>query len=731
MNNGKKLPTYRFPKSTRYLFTHNQIMKLFSFLFFLLSGFCAFRKPIDKGDPVFIRARETVTDTQTFIDTETKNPTFYHRNTDSLFVDPESFGARGDGVHDDWQAIQNAIDFVVANEAKIKTVVFKSARYKSSKPILIYSWNGKNYGQVTIDLIGQSSFFQGSGSGTVIDFNGNTSDFGIGIQVGKGCRIIGLELVGGFKPPVLTGFDFFNCSFSNFTDHVSRDQGYSPYAGIVIDPFGYSVPSDGGYPGYTSFYRGNSSGGSTGIEITDCFVSNFVVGLITSPNGQTQNAELLYVEKMQFENCKVCIVGCQAQEKLNVVKHVACWGGTHTFFLSGMGVGGYGANTPGNWYIEGVNIAGAVVRLFAIGSGGYFPVYFKNVYTESLGSIGIATGGQPLTCEDCSLDLSYQQSSAIMDWQFTGTMHFKDCSIRMYGSNYPVTLNGGVYDNCIFETVPFAINASFHNCSQGIGVTDDQVYPQNGLVSAYGNTNFYQYWAEVTTHRYIESKHGELITGLWELNNPSYTLSFNNSRVATITVTEPNVYFVGGMLFQSGDNRSVTPLGIVTAIAGKTLTISYLCPSVKSGNLYSLTCMYPVYQLPLFMGDLTAGSNTISNVIISTNDMYPDLSQVVGKVIKSSGGITFGNYGDYTKILSINGSTMTFLGKVHRNYPGCIFKNYSHKSFVQKTVNSGEPLANEIYDKEDLIILLDKTYRVKKAGFYNAGSEKDAKFTSP
>ena len=706
-------------------------MKLITILFFVLPGICAFSRPSDKGNPVFHRGRYRVEDSRTIIETEVKTSTVYQRNPDSLFVNPESFGARGDGVHDDWKAIQDAVDFVVANQARIKTVVFKSSRYKSSKPIMVYSWNGNNYNQVTIDLIGQSSFWQGSQGGTVLDFSSNKLNFGIGIQLGKGCRIKGLTLVGGFQSPQLTGYDFFSCSFENFTDHISRDQPYSPNAGIVVDPFGAHVPADGGYPGMSSWYRAKGSGGSTGIEFEDIFISNFVIGLITSPSGQTSNAELIHVDKIQFENLKVCIVGCQDQEKLNVVKHAACWGGTHTFFLSGMGVHGYGANTPGNWYIEGVNIAGAVVRLVAIGNGGYFPTYFKNVYAESLGSIGIATGGQPITCEDCSIDLTYQQSSAIMDWQFRGTMHFKDCSIRMYGSNYPLTLNGGTYDNCVFETIPFAINASFHDCSQGIGATQDLVYPQNGLVSAYGNTNFYQYWAEVTTHSYIESRHGELFTGIWELNNSTYKLTFDNSRIATITVTEPAVYFVGALLYQSGDNRSVTPLGIVTGISGNKLTISYLCPSVKSGNSYSLTCMYPVYQLPLFMGDLTAGTNTISNVVISTNDMYPDLSMVPGNVIKTSGGITFGNYGDYTKILSIKGSTMTFLGKVYKDCSGCIFKNYTHKNFVQKTVNSGEPLSTEIYDKDDMIILLDKTYRVKKAGFYNAGLDKESKFATP
>ncbi|HEV3223935.1 MAG TPA: hypothetical protein VGZ90_13695 [Puia sp.] len=634
-----------------------------------------------------------------------QNPTSISYKDSVPFVTPEAFGAIGDGKHDDGPAYQNMADYICANQDVIKAVVCKSARYKCNNPILFYRFSGTNYNAVTIDLIGQSSFWQGSG-GTVFDFSGNSQGFGIGIQNGKGSRFIGLEVIGSFHPPALTGFNFFNCSFQNYTDGVTRDKPYSPNAGIVIDPFGPNIPSDGGYPGYSNFYRGGT-GGSTGTEIIDCYISNFVAGLITSPNGQTSNAELLFVEKIQFENVKVCIVGCQAQEKVNKVSFVACWGNTHTFFMSGMGTGGYGNTTPGNWYIENVNIAGSMVRFCAIGNGGYFPSYFKNIYIESCGQIGVATGSMPITFEDCSIDLTYQASSAIMDWQFTGTANFRNSSIRVYGGNYPVTLNGGSYDHCYFETVPFAVNASFRDCSQNIGATNPVLYPQQGVVSAYGNTSYY--YVTGNSKRYIENKYGDLWTGLYEIGSKGYVLIFGNPRVATIAVTNPDVYQIGLMAYQPMPNNSALPIGVITSINGNIVTISYICPSVISGNTYGISCAYPVYQLPLFSGDIVLGSNIVNNVSVSANDMYPDLSRVVGNVVKSNGGVIYGIYGEYTKILSINGNTMTLLSKAAMTKKGNIFKNYTHKSFIATTVNSGGPSKTEIFDRGDEIKYLDTT----------------------
>lgn len=67
-----------------------------------------------------------------------------------------------------------------------------------------------------------------------------------------------LKITGLFTPPHTNDRKkFFNTSFENFKDNVSRDSRYSPYSAIVIDPFTNrstdKKPADGGYPGLSSF----------------------------------------------------------------------------------------------------------------------------------------------------------------------------------------------------------------------------------------------------------------------------------------------------------------------------------------------------------------------------------------------------------------------------------------------------------------------------------------------
>jgi hypothetical protein len=101
-------------------------------------------------------------------------------------------------------------------------------------------------------------------------------------------------------------YAFYNTDLGKFTDGKCRDTRYSPYFAIVIDPFGPSVPPDGGYPGLSHYYRGLTNG-STGTVIEDCYFTNWVGGIITSPNGQTNNADLTSSDKIQFGNMKICV----------------------------------------------------------------------------------------------------------------------------------------------------------------------------------------------------------------------------------------------------------------------------------------------------------------------------------------------------------------------------------------------------------------------------------------
>ena len=367
------------------------------------------------------------------------------------------FGARGNNS-DDYSSIQKSINTCIKNN--IRTVYFPAGRYKISKPLIIRGTAEKEIDPrsfCTIELLGESSFWDSNmGSEITASFN---NSFAIGIQCGKGCKVRKLKISGSFRPPaVKNSKEFYSLSFDAFTDGKSRDSRYSPYAGIVIDPFtnlrSDKIPADGGYPGLLDYY-GNSSlstqSGSTGTELEELNISGFVVGICSSPNGLTRNAEITMINKVQFSNCKLCISGGQDQEKDNTISNIYCWGGTHTIFGTAL----YGNNRmAGNWSIDHVNIAGGVVRFIFIDQHGYFPTNIRNVFAESLGSFG--TFNSQLACEvsDCIFDFAYQSQAGVQTLLIANGANvvFRSCNFRYYGANTPMLMQANcVFDHCFFS----------------------------------------------------------------------------------------------------------------------------------------------------------------------------------------------------------------------------------------------------------------------------------------
>lgn len=362
------------------------------------------------------------------------------------------FGATGDNANDDQPAIQRSINTCLRNN--IRTVFLPVGRYRIAKPLLVMA-EGRF---CTLELLGESSFWDANVGSEIFPTFSNT--FAIGIQNGKGCKVRKLKLTGLFTPPSQADRrTFFNTSFADFRDRTSRDSRNSPYAGIVIDPFtnlsDNKLPADGGYPGlsgYYGLYNGFSTQtGSTGIEIEEMSINNFVVGICSSPNGLTRNAEITLINKIQFENCKLCISGGQDQEKANLISNIYCWGGTHTVFGTDL----YGGpRMAGNWNIDHANIAGAVVRFIYNDQHGYFPTYISHVFAESLGTWG--TINSELACEvsDCHIDFEYQRvagpQTLITSWG--KDIVYRSCNFRYYGENTPLKVEG----NCIFEHCYFS-----------------------------------------------------------------------------------------------------------------------------------------------------------------------------------------------------------------------------------------------------------------------------------
>ncbi len=356
------------------------------------------------------------------------------------------FGANGTGA-DDHTPIQRSINSCIQNN--IRTVFMPAGKYKISKPLIIQ----KQGTFCTLEILGESSFWDSNLGTELVPAFSNT--FAIGIQNGKGCKIRKLKITGLFTPPFSNDrHKFFNTSFQDFKDNVCRDSRFSPYAAIVIDPFtnlsSDKMPADGGYPGLTSYYGKypgfSTSTGSTGIEIEEMSINNFVVGICSSPNGLTRNAEITIINKIQFENCKLCISGGQDQEKANVISNIYCWGGTHTIFGTDL----YGGpRMAGNWNIDHANLAGAVVRFIYNDQHGYFPTYVSHVFAESLGQWG--TINSELACEisDCHIDFEYQNvaGAQILITSWGENIVYRSCNFRYYGEKTPMKIEG----NCVFE----------------------------------------------------------------------------------------------------------------------------------------------------------------------------------------------------------------------------------------------------------------------------------------
>lgn len=387
----------------------------------------------------------------------------------SLTVNPGSvnqyfsvkwFGAKGNNT-DDYTSIQKAINTCIKNN--IRTLYFPSGRYKISQPLIIRGYSeseGKNNSRTfcTLELLGESSFWD-SNMGSEISTLFNNS-FAIGIQNGKGCKIRKLKINGLFVPPSMKDTKkYYSLSFNEFTDGKCRDSRNSPYAGIVIDPFtnlpGDKLPPDGGYPSLLAYYgksaRLSTQSGSTGTDLEELNISGFVVGICSSPNGLTRNAEITIINKVQFSNCKLCISGGQDQEKENVISNIYCWGGTHTIFGTDL----YGSpRMAGNWNIDHVNIAGGVIRFIYNDQHGYFPTNISNVFAESLGSFGIFNSQLACEVSNSIFDFAYQSIAGVQTLLIANGANvvFRSCNFRYYGENTPMLMQANcVFDHCYFS----------------------------------------------------------------------------------------------------------------------------------------------------------------------------------------------------------------------------------------------------------------------------------------
>jgi len=317
---------------------------------------------------------------------------------------------------DNYKRLQLAIDMAVANN--IWNCVIPTGRYNCSNGLKVVNMQNGEYAQVTLNLYGEGDIWRDA---TTILFQ-NTSGYGIATQLAKGGSIHNLRIDGKFKSPVKVDSNYYKITRDNYNDVSGNNCAkYNNYKGLVID---YNV-------NYTS-----SKSGSSGLKVYDMYVHGFDILYAVSLNGSTDNADVIMFRDIQLGDGRIGFAGGQAQEKGNVITNIVAWGSLHTLF----NFGDFGKTQTGGYTIYGGNVAGAVIQLFEIQQKGWFGSNFYNLYAESIGRLGIVTGGDqymktPTTFTGCNFDFALKSEAGeqSMLQSSNNSIVFNSCRFRYYG----------------------------------------------------------------------------------------------------------------------------------------------------------------------------------------------------------------------------------------------------------------------------------------------------------
>ena len=640
---------------------------------------------------------------------------------DSSFINVKWFGARGDGHSDDWSFIQKAINHILDNGSVSRTLYFPPGTYVISRPLIIARFTGDSYKQASISLVGPANSKTISAGFAVIAPNFNNT-FAIGIQLGKGVLIKDLMITGRFTfPNTLNPIQVDTLAFSEWTDGSSRDNRFSPYAGIVIDPFSdsavYGKQGDM-YPGLHAYYNCPKlgRGGSTSVQVVGCSIRNFVVGVMITPSNQ-QNGELIDVIDCDISGNKVAYSMGQAQSKECHVVRLKCWQPTHTVFDNmhyGFGHGD-GAGIP---MVDGVNIASHVKQLCSIHAAS-FSGSFRNVYAEGLFRLGFVGGFATVSFEDCQIDFSTQDPGIpYPDFFVLGSgATFQNCMLRFYpgvpGARLILSGTNNHYEGGVMNAPPITVNINnegvyrnptFHHVgmyySHGIlgstnrgnissalplegsnGDGTDPVYYGNSYIFRspfYGADVFYK----ITYNAGYERTARLSGTSVIHADKSAWTAWFKLKNPSDSNLLRPGDFILTTGPHYQDEYKNMTattyPVGIIRSIADDTVTLANLAYGINNGMSLSLWTDYFVNEQEQMTGDLAAGSNTLVNV----QGRFPAVGERLDIPMIPSGSF----------VTAVN----TVGRKVSFSNP-----NMSGRSFTDYTFINGYPTV-EMYSNYDL-----------------------------
>jgi hypothetical protein len=470
---------------------------------------------------------------------------------------------------------------------------------------------------------------------------------------------------GGASAAILSGgaggtTDYSKCmDVTNYTSGL-RDSRYSPDCGIGIDPFGTTLPADGGYPGLSAQYASGAAG-SSGIIIRNVVADNFTVAFMISANGQTQNAENIALYDCYADFCKVGVgIGQSQSRNVNLFNFN---GGFNYYSINTRDYGNQQGASPN---VFGANLSGKYL-FWCNCSFGSAPV-ITGIYAESFASIGsfgasASSSGQPLTISGMF---------SFSDWNVSGSeqsypdFHFiAFCPVKFAGTAFVVSemaqasplrffhqaQRGIDFDTCELPCVNDELALVF--CNSGtLGIQWDDVTfrnctvregargPAGGLskldsfrqIFGFANWLDGQYVAPGQITKFSASGNNDKVyfntttEDQQRASLGSVTVTVGANGTAQFTASDPTIIRKGdhilatdvlawqGLASATGCNC----IGNVNNISGSTVTLTGVPESLASGT-YTLHAIWWERAHQASIGDVATTTSTLANVTNATS----------------------------------------------------------------------------------------------------------------
>lgn len=648
----------------------------------------------------------------------------------------EDYGAVGDGVTDDAPAIQAAINAAILSTT-VKKVKFRPKNYKINSPIILYRLSGSDYTFFNLDLEGSVNANAGVGTRCTQLTCGHKDTFAIGLQNARSCTISNLLLVGGYSF-TKTYKQICESDITAWAESGVRDSQFSPYSGIAVDPFGTSVPADGGYPGLSSYYK-SSAGGSSGVSVRNCSINNFVVGYSISNNGTTPNAEAIHIYNSRVYSCKVAWSSGQSQTRGCVMDGVAVAGA-----MTVIDTVNYGAGTGSGPAVYNLILASVKNFVNILVNRDVFSA--RKVYSENLWKIGIITGNKQASFEDCIFKIEYGNGVKAPDSYVNGGgyVSFRGCDfVKTSGDQNFNTIFKNItvnFSDCTFEARQPGVSdtgkADYKKCTSfGIRLTEGGKYVGPTPIGHF-NFNFVSLrksegrFSNTVTHTILPNELSFSSIGSFAITITSDSeATFTPSSVEKIKVGDI-IYAVANLPYQfyfqdytqslsstlSPDNTPV--LGTVKSIVGGVVTIKDIPLTLQNATFELRNAWCDVYYGGIF-GSTTSGSNVITNVYKESGN------SLVGLRIYAADPTLF-PFGLYVVSEDTNARTLTLSGNLNSTQSSIgLYTAYYTADII---VGAAPSTATNLYVEKGNLIrtrsqsLTDKLYLCSTGGIVGNGT---------